>query len=87
MLVERHAIRAAFAKQFTILQRAVGLNGVAVYFFVADIGNVECRVVRRTDESVRALETVCHADHFSPGRDIVHMFPVLRVLSVSVVGV
>ena len=88
MLVERHAVGAAFTKQFPVLKCAILLNGVAIDFAVADVGDVEHGSIGRADQTVGSLEAIRHSHHVTAARlDVVDVHPVLRQFLVAVVRV
>src|SRR5438045_1868013 len=55
-VVDRHAVRAQFAEQAPIPQRAVWLDVVGVRLVGADVGDVQHLAVRGPDDAVRLVQ-------------------------------
>ena len=75
--VERHAVRAEFAAQAFVRQRAVRLDVVGVGFARLDVGHEKRFAVRRADDAVGLDEIGRHAlERFAVGAQEINLLAV-----------
>ncbi len=64
LVVDGHAIRAEFAEELFVLERAIGLDLIAIGFPRADVGHVKDFAVGSADDAVRLLKVFDDANEF-----------------------
>lgn len=81
--VDRHPVRSHLTEELLAREGPVGLDGVAIRFAGADIGDVEEFSVRGADDAVRLHQVVGHPPRFLPRRpQVVDALDLLRLVPV-----